>query len=52
MVASLEQFRRQFSFLAPMNVIESYIKQQLVVSDSKMVGDVAWAPAASVDVEK
>jgi hypothetical protein len=52
MVASIDQFRRQFPLLTPMRGIQHYLKEQLVVSDSKMVGDVQWAPAATVDMEK
>ena len=52
MVASLEQFRRQFPLLASINVIRNHVKKQLVVSAAKMVRDVAWEPAATVDVEK
>ena len=51
MVASLEQFRRQFPPFASVSGIQNYIKSQLVVSDSKDVGKVAWEPAASVDAE-
>jgi hypothetical protein len=28
------------------------LKEQLIVSNAKMVGDVQWAPAATVDMEK
>jgi hypothetical protein len=52
MVASLDQFRRQFPPLAPMTGIQNYLKEKLIVSDAKMVGDVQWAPAATVDMEK
>ena len=52
MVASLDQFRRQFLPLASMRGIQNYLKQQLVASNRKMVGDVAWEPAATLDMEK
>jgi hypothetical protein len=52
MVASLDQFRRQFPPLSSMKAIENYLKRQLSVSDGTLVGDTEWEPAASVDVEK
>jgi hypothetical protein len=52
MVASLDQFRRQFPPVAQMKGIQHYLKEQLIVSNAKMVGDVQWAPAATVDMEK
>ncbi len=52
MVASLDQFRRQFPPLASMRGIQNYLKKQLVVSNRKMVGEVTWEPAGTVDVEK
>ena len=52
MVASLDQFRRQFPPLASMRGIQHYLKELLIVSEAKMVGDVQWAPAATVDLEK
>ncbi len=52
MVASLDQFRRHFPPLASVRGIQNYLKKQLVVSSRKMVGDVTWEPAATVDVEK
>jgi hypothetical protein len=52
MVASLDQFRRQSPPLTPMTGIQHYLKEQLIVSDAKMVGDIQWAPAATVDMEK
>ena len=52
MVASLDPFRRQFPPLTPMRGIQHYLKEQLIVSDAKMVGDVQWVPAAAVDMEK
>ena len=47
MVASLDQFRRQFPAVASMGGIKSYLKRQLVVSGAK-----PWESAATVDVEK
>ena len=52
MVASLDQFRRQFPPLSSVTGIQNYLKRQLVVSDAKSVGDVLWEPAATVDLEK
>ena len=52
MVASLDQFRRQFPLIASLSGIQNYLKRQLVVSGAKMVGDVVWKPAATVDMEK
>ncbi len=52
MVASLDQFRRQFPPLASVRGIQNYLKEQLVVSSRKMVGDVTWEPAGTVDMEK
>ena len=52
MVASLDQFRRQFPPLSSMRGIQSYLKEQLVVSNRKVVGDVTWEPASTVDMEK
>ncbi len=52
MVASLDQFRRQFPLLSSMRGIQSYLKEQLVVSNRKVVGDVTWEPASTVDMEK
>ena len=52
MVASLDQFRRQFPPLASMRGIQNYLKEQLIVSDAKIVADIQWAPAAIVDREK
>ena len=52
MVASLDQFRRQFPAVASLSGIQNYLKRQLVVSGAKMVGDVVWKPAATVDMEK
>ena len=52
MVASLDQFRRQFPPLSSVTGIQNYIKKQLVVSEAKSVGDVVWKPAATVDLEK
>ena len=52
MVASLDQFRRQFPPLSSVTGIQNYLKRQLVVSDAKSVGDVVWKPAATVDLEK
>jgi hypothetical protein len=52
MVASLDQYRRQLLPLRSMRDIQNYLKQQLIVSDAKMVGDVQWAPAATADMEK
>jgi hypothetical protein len=52
MVTSLDPFRRQFPPLTPMRGIQHYLKEQLIVSDAKMVGDVQWVPAAAVDMEK
>ena len=47
MVASLDQFRRQFPAVASMGGIKSYLKRQLVVSGAK-----PWESAATVDMEK
>ena len=52
MVASLDQFRRQFPPLASVRGIQNYLKGQLVVSNRKMVGGVTWEPAATVDMER
>ena len=52
MVASLDLFRRQFSPLASMRGIQRYLEKQLIVSDAKMVGEVKWEPAATVDMER
>ena len=52
MVASLDQFRRQFPPITSVSGIQSYLKRQLVVSGAKTVGDVVWEPAATVDMEK
>ncbi len=52
MVASLDQFRRHFSPITSVKCIHNYLKQQLVMSGEKMVGDVQWVPAATVDEEK
>ena len=52
MVASLDQYRRQFPPLAPMGEIQNYLKNQLLVTDARMVGDTKWEPTATVDVEK
>jgi hypothetical protein len=52
MVASLDQFRRQFPPLASMTAIQDYLKRQLLVSNATMVGDTKWEPAASVDMDK
>ena len=52
MVASLDQFRRQFPPLSSVTGIQNYLKRQLVASDAKSVGDVQWKPAATVDMEK
>ena len=52
MVASLDQFRRQFPRIASVSDIQNYLKRQLVVSGAQMVGDVGWEPAATVDMEK
>ena len=53
MIASLDQFRRQFPPVASVSGIQSYLKRKLVVSGAKtVVGDVVWEPAATVDMEK
>ena len=52
MVASLDQFRRQFPPLASMGGIQNYLKNQLLVLDATMVGATKWEPAATVDMEK
>ena len=52
MVASLDQFRRQFPPVVSVCGIQNYLNRQLVVSGARMVGDVRWEPAATVDVEK
>ena len=52
MVASLDQFRRQFPPITSLKGIQNYLKEKLVVSEAKMVGDVQWKPAAGVDKEK
>ena len=52
MVASLDQFRRQFPPITSVSGIQSYLKRQLVVSGAQMVGDVGWEAAATVDMEK
>ena len=52
MVASLDQFRRQFPPPASVRGIQNYLKGQLAVSGEKLVGDVTWKPAAAVDMER
>ena len=52
MVASLNQFRRQFPPLASVEGIQNYLKNQLLASDATMVGETKWEPAATVDMEK
>ena len=52
MVASLDQFRRQFPPLASTTGIQNYLKNKLLVFDGTMVGDTKWKPAATVDKEK
>ena len=52
MVASLDQFRRQFPPSASVRGIQNYLKGQLAVSGAKLVGDVTWKPAAAVDMER
>lgn len=52
MVACLDQFRRQFTSIASMNRIQSYLKEHLVVSSEKVVGDVKWISAGTLDTEK
>ena len=52
MVASLDQFRRQFPPITSVSGIQNYLKRQLVVSGAQIVGDVVWEPAATVDREK
>ena len=52
MVASLDQFRRQFPPLASMKDIQRYLKEQLVISGAKTIGDIKWEPAGVVDPER
>ena len=52
MVASLDQFRRPFPPVASLRGIQTYLRRQLLVLDSTMVGDTKWEPAATVDMEK
>jgi hypothetical protein len=35
-----------------MRGIQRYLEKQLIVSDAKMVGEVKWEPAATVDMER
>ena len=51
-VASFDEFRRQFLPPASMRGIQNYLKKQLVVSNQENVDEVTWEPAATVDMEK
>ena len=52
MVASLDQYRRKFPPVTSMKGIQRYLKEKLVVSQGKMIGDTKWEPAGVVDPEK
>ena len=52
MVASLDQYRRKFPPVTSMKGIQRYLKEQLVVSEAKTIGDTKWEPAGVVDPEK
>ena len=52
MVASLDQFRRQFPPLTSIEGIQEYLKEHLSVLGEKMIGDFKWTPAAALDAEK
>ena len=49
MVASLDHFRRQFPLITSMGDIQDYLKEKLSLSETKIIGDVPWLPAANVD---
>lgn len=49
---SLDQYRRQFLPHASVGEIQNYLKVQLVASKQKLVGDVTWEPAATVDMDR
>ena len=50
MVASLDQYRRQFPQIMPVSSIKNYLHRQLAATtERQMIGDVQWQPAAVID---
>ena len=50
MVASLDQYRRQFPQIMPVSSVKNYLHRQLAATtERRMIGDLQWQPAAVID---
>ena len=50
MVASLDQYRRQFPQIMPVSSVKNYLHQQLSgTTERRMIHEVQWQPAAVID---